>query len=800
MAAIWTICLGNLRRRKVQNGLIALLLLLSTLLINTALTVISNSQDLYEDLHRDTAGSHELLNLTRGLHDPQQVQKWWASQEGITASVLQPYKPLAGVMHKGEDIPNVYLYMMNTPDRPFGTDELVFAQGQETAHPARGTVWIPTSLAYKYNVAVGDELQFKTGNTPVRLTVSAVVIDLSHGGPFSTTARIWMNHADYQRELSAVPGGDSYLMGIRFDNYAERAGYWERFESDLGTPFLEERTTFEEISAFYFIMNKIIGFVMSFLGLLMMLVALYTIGFTISDAILANYRTIGVFKSMGLSSGQIISAYLAQYSFLSLLTILPGLALSRLVSSVIIDQSLSFIKTDDASIRIQNGGTEWIVGAGILLLILLCVWLYASRTRQVQPMQAIRYGMSEAAHHRLTGRWNAGRKRGKEFERWPVPWVIGVRNVTQNVKGSLLLLILTTLTSAVLVFGLVLLNSINQMQKTSPLWGYDASDVVLMVVNESALDRDAIEASLQADPRVLHLNWVGPSIGVVPANKTQRPGSTGRSLESVSFPLTVVDGSADEIGFASLSGRNPRNKNEISIGINISRQLQKELGDTLEVYIEGKPHIFTVTGIYQSISNMSNQARVTADAVSKLNPDAGYITLKNSADSDMVVRELTVKYGSSIQPIKQQTLLDSVFKEAAGVLLIPLSILALLFLMVTCLIIYSTCRIHIRKMTKTYGIYKSIGLTSNTLRGAVTWGIAGLAAVGACVGTLCGIYLLPAILRGLLSSYGIVQLPLLVQWTDILLVVLVIMAVSSFGSWIASQVIRSTSPRILVTE
>lgn len=609
-----------------------------------------------------------------------------------------------------------------------------------------------------------------------------------------------MNNSDYQRDLNSVPGADSYLMGIRFDDYNQRAGYWERFEGFLGTPYMEERTTYEQISAFYFIMNKVIGFVMSFLGIVMMLVALFTIGFTISDAILSNYKTIGIFKSLGLSSSKIIYTYIVQYSFLALLTIIPGLILSRVLSGIIIENSLSFLKTDHSPIHIQGAGTEFIVGLGILLLILLCVWLYASKARSIQPMQAIRYGMSEAAHSRITKRWNKGNNRGKDFERWPVPLVIGLRNVTKNLKGSILMIILTTITSAVLVFGLVLLNSIYQMQETSPLWGYDSSDVVLMVVNESTFNRENIEADIQADPRVLHLNWASPAIGVVPADKTQSSGSMGNPSQSVSIPLTVVDGSLDEIGFASLSGRNPHNRNEISIGINISRQLKKELGDIIELYIEGERHSFTVTGIYQSIANMSNQARVTADAVNKLNTDVGYINLKNSADSSEIVQQLNEKYGSGIQAIKQQTLLDSVFKEAAAVLLIPMSILGLLFLTVTCLIIYSTCRIHIRKETKTYGIYKSIGLTSNTLRGAVTWGIVALSAIGASLGIICGVYLLPALLRNLLSSYGIVKLPLLMQWTGITLLALLIMAVAGVGCWIASRVIRSTSPRILITE
>lgn len=665
---------------------------------------------------------------------------------------------------------------------------------------SRERVRIPTSLAYKYNVAVGDELQFKAGDEPLLLNVSAVVIDLPLGGPFSTTARIWMNPADYQQKLGPLNTADSYLLGIRFDDYSQSAAYWERFEDFLGTPFMEERTTYEELSAFYFIMNRIIGFVMSFLGLVMMLVALYTIGFTISDAILSNYRTIGIFKSLGLSSRKIILTYILQYGFLSLITIVPGLLLSRVMSGIIIEQSLSFLKTDHSSIPIGGAGIELFVGAGILLLILLVVWLYAGKARSIQPMQAIRYGMSEASHNRTTMRWGEERKRGKEFARWPVPAVIGLRNITKNLKGSLLMLVLTTVTSAVLVFGLVLLNSIYQMQETSPLWGYDSSDVVVMVTNAAEFDRTSLAADIAADSRILNLNWAGHTIGVAPAERT--PGSElGSSRpQSVNIPLTVAEGSMDEIGFASITGRNPHNRNEISIGINISRELNKKIGDVVKLYIEGQPHSFTVTGIYQSIANMSYQARVTADVVQQLTPDAGYLNLADSADSDAVVQQLNDKYGNDIQAVKQQTLLDSVFKEATAVLIIPMSILGLLFLLITCLIIYSTSRIHIRKEIRTYGIYKSIGLTPNTIRGALTWGIAVLAAIGALLGIFCGVYLLPGILRSLLSSYGIVKLPLVMHWTGICLLAVLSIAVAAGGCWLASRIIRSHTARILVTE
>jgi putative ABC transport system permease protein len=817
MTAIWSICLGALRKRKVQNGLIALLILLSTLLTNTAITVIRNSQSLYETMHTQTRGSHEMLNFREGYHDPQQVADWWNSQSGVTASILLPYKLLAGVTHQGADIPNLYLDMMNTPKRPFGTDELVFAQGTETDLPPLGSAWIPTSLAYKYHVAVGDELTFRTGVTPFTLKVSAVVIDLPLGGPFSNTARIWMNPADYQTKLTSVAKRDSYLMGLRFNDYSQRSSYWERFEEALGTPFMEERTIYETVSSFYLIMNRIIGFVMSFLGVVMLLVSLFTIGFTIADTLLAYYKTIGVYKSLGLTSRQISAAYLGQYSLLAIIGIIPGLLLSRMLSSVIIRTSMSFLKTDQADVTIQGAGTDLLVGVVAFLAILLCVWIFASRTRLIQPMQAIRFGMSEAAYSRVA----KGRGRqSKAFERWPVSMGIGVRSASQNPRGSALMLLLTAVTTAVLIFGMVLLTSIYRMQETSPLWGYDAADVVLLVVNTAKLDQAQVESALHKDSRIRTLNWAASAIGVVPAERSSNGsdssdgsndsnGSDGSAVlpaaqperaESVSIPLTVVEGSLDEVGFASLNGRNPQNRNEISIGIKVSRELGKEIGDVIDLYIGGKPKALTVTGIYQSISNMSYQARVTAAAVDDLKPDAGYISLQKPADADEVVRMLNETYAGSLQAIKQQTLLDATFKEATAVLLIPLGILSLLFLVVNCLIIYSTCRIQIRKETRTYGIYRSLGLTARAIRGAVTGGILVLAALGAGLGAFCGIYLLPMLLRSLLSGYGIVKLPLVLNWGGIGILALVCIGIAGSGCWAASRIIRRTSPRILVTD
>ncbi|MGF7047723.1 putative ABC transport system permease protein [Paenibacillus sp. DS2015] len=794
MYAVYTLCLANLRKKKIHNGLIGLLILLSTLLLATSVTVILNTNNLFTDMHNKTHGSHEMLELRNELHDPQRVHQWWNEQEGVTSSELIPFRNLSGITTKqGLDLSSLYLYMMDTPTRPYAVDELIFAQGNESLKPDRGTIWLPSSIAYLHEISVGDTLGFKTGEKDFELQVAAIVVDMPLGAPFATSVRIWMNHEDYNEQFHAMKGKDQYMMGIRFDDYSQSTSYWAQFEQDMGTPYLDTKTSFEEITAFYLIMNKMIGFIMIFLGIVMMFVALFTIGFTISDDILSNYKTIGVIKALGLSSRRWMGTYLTQYALISMFAIIPGLIASQWISNVIIESTLSSLKTGTTEASLEGNLITLAVGIFVFILVLLCVLFYSNKARLVQPMQAIRYGMSETDNSRMTKRFAAKENQIISFGKAPLLVVIGIRNLWKNKKASSLMMLLATIMSAVLVLGFILINSISNIKQTSPLWGYDSSDIVVQINNKSAFPRAEFDRAILSNPRIKSIGWVDGTNGVV------------SNPQPINFPITVMDGSYDEIGFTTFRGENPRNKSEIAIGISVAKQLDKDIGDVVEVYIEGYKHTLTVSGIYQAIANMSVSGRITVDAIKVNHPDynaldGAYINLENDREIDHVVNELNLKYKDSASAVSQQTLLDNLFKQAVASLILPMSIMGLLFTGVTIIIIYSTSRINIRKESKTYGIYKSIGLTSTKIRLCVTLGIVALSTIGAIIGVFVGVYLLPMILRSLLLDYGIDELPLVLHWGWIIAIAVVTIISAGLGSWASSRIVATTSPQILVIE
>lgn len=225
----------------------------------------------------------------------------------------------------------------------------------------------------------------------------------------------------------------------------------------------------------------------------------------------------------------------------------------------------------------------------------------------------------------------------------------------------------------------------------------------------------------------------------------------------------------------------------------------------MDIYIQGHKYQFTVSGIYQSIANMSNSARITIDAIRQVNPgfdelDDGYINLNDGVSSEQFVQELKKKYGDKIFAATQESLLDETFSQATTVMLIPLSIIGLLFIGITFMIVYSICNINTKKESRTYGIYKSLGMTSKQIRRAATSGIVVLAGIGAVLGVPVGMYGMPLILDSVLANYGLVQLPLVIHVGVIVVTVVLCIFTGAFASWLASRLVRSTSAKNLSNE
>lgn len=803
MYAVWKLSWTNLKHKKVQNGFIAIIIMLATLLLSTAILVLNNTNRVYENRHAQALGAHQILQMEEGIHNPVSVHDWWAGQEGVTVTELLRYRPLSSISYDGAEIPNVDLLMLEAPNGPFPVDRLLFADGEETRSPEAGTAWIPTSLAYPNDIHVGDQIEFKTDAGSFQFNVSAVVVDISFCSPFATSGRIWLSQEDYRSNLSILQGEDKYMTGLRFDDYSQNRGYWERFEQFLGTPYLESVKNFESLSSYYMLANQIIGFVMIFLAVIMIAAALYTLGFTISDAILSSYRTIGIIKSVGLPSNKVVLTYVMQYVLLAAIAVIPGILASHLFSVRIVEGSMAYLNIASSQAVLPFSAVSIGVGAAVIALIFFSALLFSNKARRVEPAQAVRYGVSEKEYSRKSS--VSGRRGRKllQFGTLPATVMIGLRSVTKNMRGSLLMVFITAMTTSVLVFGFLFAYSIFSIQGTIAKWGYDSADLSVRIDNPAKLTFEKFQKELLSDLRVKNVSRFGDANAVLPLKR--EPGAD-TNPETMGILLTVADGNYDEIGYENVEGRNPADNDEISVGVNVAKALGIRAGDRIEIYIEGEKHALTVTGIYQAIANMSYSGRITADVVGNGKPGQGnvmnttFINLQNGVSADRFASELQQKYGSAVWAASQSALADEVFSQAFMIIVLPMSIMALLFIVITFVIIYSICRIQVKKESRTFGIYKSVGMTSRQIRWSETTGIMLLSAIGTLLGVPAGMAGLPPLLNIILADYGIVDVPLVINGGGIAMMIPVSMVAACLGSWFSTKPVKTISTRLLALE
>ena len=251
-------------------------------------------------------------------------------------------------------------------------------------------------------------------------------------------------------------------------------------------------------------------------------------------------------------------------------------------------------------------------------------------------------------------------------------------------RGAALQVIMTTLTTAVLVFGFLFIYSISSIQQTTSQWGYDNADISIDILDPSVLPVDELKESLQQDERIQHMATIGGLYGVM--ENDQHTSSDG--VSTVGVQILTMDGQLDEIGYVNLEGHNPKAENEISIGINVAKSLQKGVGDPIDVYIQGKKGSFTISGIYQTIANMSNSARVSVDALQHLEIESQQgqtlfmLNLEQGVPPEDFIQELKGKYGEAVMIADQKTLIKETFTQAVSILIVPISIMGLICLFV----------------------------------------------------------------------------------------------------------------------
>jgi len=251
-------------------------------------------------------------------------------------------------------------------------------------------------------------------------------------------------------------------------------------------------------------------------------------------------------------------------------------------------------------------------------------------------------------------------------------------------------------------------------------------------------------------------------------------------------------------------GRQPKYENEISISWVVSSQINKGIGDTVDVGYGDETNSYLITGLSQIIGNYGRTASLTMEGMQQLQQDYKgttlYVYLDGISNNDFI-NNIQKQYGDYIietldidKKIESRT---SMYTDAVFAIMVMVLTITVL---VVVTILYLVIKTMITKRKKEFGVMKAIGYSTIQLMHQITISMLPIIITGVGIGGLLGIFFTNPMFSVLLSSAGVKRLEFIIHLPIIVMVCVGILILSYIVSMFVSLKIKKISAYGLITE
>lgn len=507
--------------------------------------------------------------------------------------------------------------------------DVVITEGEKRDRPSRGTIWVPNIIADYKDIKIGDKLRIKDGKEYKYLSVSALVNESLIPNSMVGSTNLYINKEDYKTFNNLVK---SHFIGYNASKEAENAT--KELSTYIGDSFeglmLDKWIT-------NFVANStsmITGAIGMSIALLIFIVSIIIIRFVLWSNILKEYKSIGVYKSIGYTSKQIRSIYLKSYGIVGIISITIGSFLSIGFINYMVNISVKYIGIYEGN---NNNFTFIFLTIAIMSLVLITnIYLLLRRINKINPVEAFRVGVTSSK---------------EKFKKSLIkdassPLSMAINDIFKHKKQNL---IIVTILSMVMYVSAFIVSGNYSMENIA----YNAWNVFGTIQGDIALDfptgdesYDKALEELKNDSRILEVRECSFDVGQIVYLDT-----TKYNIKNAQVITTLIDNYENNEGFnvSIKEGRNPKLKNEIALTEQILKDANLEIGDYIRVKVLGEEKSLLITGSYTSMMSNNYSMRMTLDIVPKdmrnsllnLNLNA---TLKDKNDYDSVKKDYKEKY------------------------------------------------------------------------------------------------------------------------------------------------------------
>lgn len=778
---ILNLALANIRKSKSATISLLIFILIAALLLNTGLMVITQINSFFDNKVEQLEDPHVTLVMDEATYDKSK-EDFVRNYPGVTKVETEELinMDIAKFDFGGAELSvNIVLFNANE-QREIGQLQLI----EKLDTSSESDIYVPYSLKTNAGYVLGEQLTINYKNHDYKYRIAGFLETTMMGTNNIGVFKFMLPEIAYKNlkdELDSQSG--AIIISAIMEDLTKSAKLKDDFinkyqRSTEESNFYIWGLDFELVKNVNTLTVNMVATILVAFAIIIVLVSLIVIKFRVSNSIEDGMRNIGVLKAIGYTSRQILSSIIVQFIIIALIGSVIGIALSYVLMPIFggIISTLSgliWIQIFDLLINLIS---IFLVTISVLIVTLLS----AFRVRKIVPVAALRGGIQ--THNFKRNHLPLEKAKGG------LHFLLATKSTIANAKQNIMILLIIIALTFASVFSVVLYYNV-ATDKTAfvNLFGSEPANVYVVV--ESETNTEALINDIEKMEHVRKVN-------LLDIIKTEIDDQT---------VYTNITKQYDELeNDIVYEGRQPKFDNEISISWIVSDQINKGIGDTVEVKYGDEKSDYIITGLSQAMGNGGTVASLTMEGMQTLYADYKgwvlYVYLDGIANKNFI-KNLQEQYGDQIvevldidENIESQT---GMYTTAVFAVMVMIFIITVL---VVVMILYLVIKTMIIKRKKEFGVMKAIGYSTIQLMHQISISFLPVIVTGVAIGGVLGYFFTNPMLSVLLSSAGVKRLEFIIHLPNILMPCIGILVLAYFVSMIVSRRIKKISAYSLITE
>lgn len=536
---------------------------------------------------------------------------------------------------------------------------------------------------------------------------------------------------------------------------------------------------YQMITTSRYISQMICAGILSAMAFLVLLIGVVVIASNIANYIQENMQNLGALKAVGYTSGQIISALLAQFAGISAIAAVVGTVLSYCIFPGINEMMIAQTGIPYA-VRFQPLPILFTV-IFITGIVSAAVYFSAKKIKKIEPITAMRQGIST---HNF-------KKNHVQLEKTslPINAALAMKTMFGGIKQNVTVCVTMLVISLILVFSVT--SARNTIVDVQPMIEMIAGEFADSAINVNLNREEELISVLENDSRV-------EKFYLFTNNNMEIQHVGGTTL----YVSVTNDCSKMNNQSMAVEGRYPKYDNEFAVAAKYAKDNNIKVGDEISLKVGNTTEKYIVSGFTQNTNSLGKDCIMTREGYKKIAslPNVTYyIDLMEGNDVDDFNSELSDRFGSDVNALQN---IYSILESTGGVYVLLMTFLVIAIVIISCIVIifvmYLLVRTMLNNKRRDYGILKALGFTTGQLIVQTALSFMPSIIISTAVGIAVSMQLINPLIAVFLSGVGIVKGTFIIP-VELSIISGIVLVLFAFGAaCLMSLRVKKIAPRELL--